>query len=274
MKKKERKKDWLYGGVLWLISLVVIYPLAMVLLTSLKEKREANALNIALPRQWMWENYAQVMQSGNIVRSFFNSVFISIITVMLVLMTASLLSYAIQRRNTRACRIIDRLLTFGIIAPFAAMPSMRLLQIIGIYGSLWGLIFTYSALYLPFSAMMITSYIKGIPRELDEAGVIDGAVGMSLFVRIMAPLLTPIAATVGVLVFMWSWNELQIPLYLLNSSRNYTLPLSVYDFYGAYSNSWNLVCADVILVSLPVILMYLVSQKYVISGMTAGAVKM
>lgn len=274
MKKKERKKDWLYGGVLWLISLVVIYPLAMVLLTSLKEKREANALNIALPRQWMWENYAQVMQSGNIVRSFFNSVFISIITVMLVLMTASLLSYAIQRRNTRACRIIDRLLTFGIIAPFAAMPSMRLLQIIGIYGSLWGLIFTYSALYLPFSAMMITSYIKGIPRELDEAGVIDGAVGMSLFVRIMAPLLTPIAATVGVLVFMWSWNELQIPLYLLNSARNYTLPLSVYNFYGAFSNSWNLVCADVILVSLPVILLYVFSQKYVISGRTAGAVKM
>lgn len=274
MKKKERKKDWLYGGVLWLISLVVIYPLAMVLLTSLKEKREANALNIALPRQWMWENYAQVMQSGNIVRSFFNSVFISIITVMLVLMTASLLSYAIQRRNTRACRIIDRLLTFGIIAPFAAMPSMRLLQIIGIYGSLWGLIFTYSALYLPFSAMMITSYIKRIPRELDEAGVIDGAVGMSLFVRIMAPLLTPIAATVGVLVFMWSWNELQIPLYLLNSARNYTLPLSVYNFYGAFSNSWNLVCADVILVSLPVILLYVFSQKYVISGMTAGAVKM
>ena len=121
---------------------------------------------------------------------------------------------------------------------------------------------------------MITSYIKGIPRELDEAGVIDGAVGMALFVRIMAPLLQPIAATVGVLVFMWSWNELQIPLYLLNSSRNYTLPLSVYDFYGAYSNSWNLVCADVILVSLPVILLYVFSQKYVISGMTAGAVKL
>lgn len=97
---------------------------------------------------------------------------------------------------------------------------------------------------------------------------------MALFVRIMAPLLQPIAATVGVLVFMWSWNELQIPLYLLNSSRNYTLPLSVYDFYGAYSNSWNLVCADVILVSLPVILLYVFSQKYVISGMTAGAVKL
>lgn len=170
MRKQERKRNWLYSGFLWLLSLLVIYPLAMVLLTSLKEKREANALNIALPRQWLWENYVQVLQSGRIMRSFFNSVFISAITVLLVLTTAALLSYAIERRNTRVCRIIDRFLTFGIIAPFAAMPSMRLLQTIGIYGSLWGLIFTYSALYLPFSTMMITSYIKGIPRELDEAG--------------------------------------------------------------------------------------------------------
>lgn len=174
MRKQERKRNWLYSGFLWLLSLLVIYPLAMVLLTSLKEKREANALNIALPRQWLWENYVQVLQSGRIMRSFFNSVFISAITVLLVLTTAALLSYAIERRNTRVCRIIDRFLTFGIIAPFAAMPSMRLLQTIGIYGSLWGLIFTYSALYLPFSTMMITSYIKGIPRELDEAGSSTG----------------------------------------------------------------------------------------------------
>ncbi|MDO4547604.1 MAG: carbohydrate ABC transporter permease [Clostridia bacterium] len=274
MNNNEKRKNLLYGGILWILSLLVLYPLAMVLLTSLKEKREANVVSIALPREWIWSNYAEVMQSGNVFRSFFNSVFISVIAVALVLATASLLSYAIQRRDTRACRIIDKCLTFGIIAPFAAMPSMKLLQLLGIYGSLWGLILTYAALYLPFSAMMIISYIKGIPRELDEAGVIDGATGMSLFIRIMVPLLKPIAATVGVLVFMWSWNELQIPLYLLNSSVNYTLPLSVYDFYGAYSNSWNLVCADVIIVSVPVMLMYLLSQKYVISGMTAGAVKM
>ena len=83
MRKQERKRNWPYSGFLWLLSLLVIYPLAMVLLTSLKEKREANALNIALPRQWLWENYVQVLQSGRIMRSFFNSVFISAITVLL-----------------------------------------------------------------------------------------------------------------------------------------------------------------------------------------------
>ena len=93
MRKQERKRNWPYSGFLWLLSLLVIYPLAMVLLTSLKEKREANALNIALPRQWLWENYVQVLQSGRIMRSFFNSVFISAITVLLVLTTAALLAF-------------------------------------------------------------------------------------------------------------------------------------------------------------------------------------
>ncbi len=273
MRTEEKRKNFWFSILLWVLSLLVLYPLAMVLLTSFKSKREAINLNVALPREWLFSNYATVLESGNVVRSFFNSVFISVLTVAIVLVTASILSYAVERRDTKFCRFIRKVLTFGIIAPFAAMPSMKLLQILGIYGSLSGLVLVYSALYLPFSAMMITSYISGIPKSLDEAGVLDGAVGMSLFVRIIVPLLTPIAATVGVLIFMWSWNELQIPLYLLNSSVKYTLPMSVYDFYGAFSKDWSLVTADMIIVSVPVILIYVVSQKYVIAGMTAGAVK-
>ena len=272
--KADKRSNILYAAILWLLSILVIYPLLMVLMTSFKEKREASGLSVALPREWLWSNYTEVLESGDVFRNLFNSVFVSMITVIIVLATASMLSYAIVRRDTKFCRVIDKLLTFGIIAPFAAMPTMELLGALGIYGSLWGLIFVYSALYLPFSAMMITSYIKGLPKELDEAAVIDGASGMSLFLKITVPLLKPIAATVAVLVFMWSWNELQIPLYLLSSSKQYTLPLSVYNFYNAFSTSWNLVCADVIVVSIPVILMYIFAQKYVISGMTAGAVKM
>ena len=108
---------------------------------------------------------------------------------------------------------------------------------------------------------------------LDEAAVMDGAVGGRLFCTVILPLLKPVLATTGVLNFMWVWNELQIPMYLLNSSSKWTLPLSVYNFYGQFSRSWNLVCADVVLVSLPVILVYIFAQKWVIAGMTAGAVK-
>lgn len=274
MKVARKKLDIIFSIILWIGSIFVIYPLLMVVMTSFKEKREANRLSITLPREWLFENYSEVFQKGNVLQGLFNSVFVSVVVVGIVLVTASMLSYAIVRRDTKACRMIDKLLTFGIIAPFAAMPTMTLLQAVGVYGSLWGLVFVYSALYLPFSAMMITSYIKGIPKDLDEAAAIDGATGLTLFLKITVPLLKPIASTVMVLVFMWSWNELQIPLYLLNSSAQYTLPLTVYSFYGAYSTSWNLVCADVIVVSIPVVLLYIFAQKYVISGMTAGAVKM
>lgn len=271
--RENTKKNFAFGTILWLCSLSILYPLAMVFMTSFKEKREASSVTIGLPRVWQASNYAEVMDKGNVVQSFGNSIFVSLITVAIVIVTASLLSYAIVRRNTRFCRVVDKMMTFGIIAPFAAMPTMQLLQGIGVYGSLWGLILVYSALYLPFSYMMISSYIKSLPRELDEAAVIDGATGMSLFIRVIAPLLKPIVATVAILVFMWSWNELQIPMYLLNSSAQYTLPMSVFNFYGAFSKSWNLVCADIIVVSIPVIVMYVFAQKYVVAGMTAGAVK-
>lgn len=274
MKDSNKKTNFLLGALLWLLSIIIIYPMLMVVMTSFKEKREAIRLNVAIPKAWHWDNYLTVIEKGDVLRGLWNSVFVSVITVLIVLATASLLSYAIVRRDTKFCRMIDKMLTFGIIAPFAAMPTMTLLRMLGLYGGKWALIFVYSALYLPFSAMMITSYIKGLPKDLDEAAVIDGAQGMALFIKIIVPLLRPIAATVMILVFMWSWNELQIPMYLLNSSSNYTLPMSVYSFYGAFSKSWNLVCADMIVVSLPVILLYTFAQKYVVSGMTAGAVKM
>ena len=274
MKNSEKKINILLTILLWVLGITIIYPLLMVVVTAFKEKREAHTLNVTMPREWMWENFPAVLEQGDVFRSLFNSVFVSVITVMIVLVTASMLSYAIVRRDTPVCRMIDKLLTFGIIAPFAAMPTMQLLQALGVYGSLWSLILVYSALYLPFSSMMITAYIKGIPKDLDEAAVIDGAAGMTLFVKIIVPLLKPIASTVMILIFMWSWNELQIPMYLLNSSAQYTLPMSVYSFYGAFSTSWNLVCSDVIIVSLPVIILYVFAQKYVIAGMTAGAVKM
>ena len=171
------------------------------------------------------------------------------------------------------CNISYKVITLGIIAPFAALPTIQLLQQLGMYGSRIGLCMVYASLYMPFTTMMFCGFIKGIPRELDEAAVMDGAVAGRLFLKVILPLLKPVLATTGVLNFMWVWNELQIPLYLLNSSSKWTLPLSVYNFYGQFSRSWNLVCADVVLVSLPVILVYIFAQKWVIAGMTAGAVK-
>ena len=244
----------------------------MVLLTSFKNKGEAAYMNISLPSEWHPENYITVLEK-DFMRSLGNSVFITFISVALIVSLSAFLSFIIVRRDTKGCRIGYKIITLGIIAPFAALPTIQLMQKMGIYGSRIGLCLVYSSLYMPFTTMMFSGFIKGIPKELDEAAVMDGAVGGRLFCTVIMPLLKPVLATTGVLNFMWVWNELQIPMYLLNSSSKWTLPLSVYNFYGQFSRSWNLVCADVVLVSLPVILVYIFAQKWVIAGMTAGAVK-
>lgn len=272
MNKKIKTTNRILEIILWIFSIVTIYPMLLVLITSFKTKGEASYLSIGLPREWMFENYVTVLEK-DFVQSLLNSIFISFLSVALIVALAAFLSFIIVRRDTRGCRIAYRIVTLGIIAPFAALPTIQLLQQMNIYGTRTSLCFVYASLYLPFTTMMFSGFIKGIPRELDEAAVMDGAVGGRLFVKVVVPLLKPVLATTGVLNFMWVWNELQIPLYLLNSSSKWTLPLSVYNFYGQFSRSWNLVCADVVLVSLPVIVVYAIAQKWIIAGMTAGAVK-
>jgi raffinose/stachyose/melibiose transport system permease protein len=272
MNKRVRLINLVLEIMLWICSITTIYPLLMVFLTAFKTRRESSYLNIMLPGIWQFSNFMEVAKY-NFLGAFGNSVFVTGISVILTLLLSSVFSFVLTRRNTGGCRFIYRFLTFGIIAPFAAMPTIQLLRILNLYGSRIGLCFCYAALYMPFTVMIFTGFIKGIPRELDEAAVIDGIRGYRIFWMIIFPLLKPVVATTGVLNFMWVWNELQIPMYLLNSSSKWTLPLSVFNFYGQFSRNWNLVCADIVMVSIPVILVYIFAQKYIINGMIAGAVK-
>ena len=240
MNKKKTRINLILEIILWLVSIVTIYPMLMVLLTSFKNKGEAAYMNISLPSEWHPENYITVLEK-DFMRSLGNSVFITFISVALIVSLSAFLSFIIVRRDTKGCRIGYKIITLGIIAPFAALPTIQLMQKMGIYGSRIGLCLVYSSLYMPFTTMMFSGFIKGIPKELDEAAVMDGAVGGRLFCTVIMPLLKPVLATTGVLNFMWVWNELQIPMYLLNSSSKWTLPLSVYNFYGQFSRSWNLV---------------------------------
>lgn len=272
MKNKEKRINRILEVILWLFSIVTIYPILMVVITSFKTKGEASYLSITLPHQWMLDNYSTVIEK-NFLQALGNSVYITFLSVFLITFLAAFMSYIIARRDTKACRITYKIMTLGIIAPFTALPTIQLLQKLGLYGSRTGLCFVYAALFMPFSVMVLTSSIREIPKEMDEAAVISGAQGGGLFMRIILPLLKPALATTGILNFMWVWNELQVPMYLLNSSTKWTLPLTAYNFYGQFSRSWNLVCADVVLVSLPVVILYIFAQKWVIAGMTAGAVK-
>lgn len=259
--------------ILWALSLTILYPLAMVVITSFKSYGEAGSLNIGLPKKLLFENYMTVFIDGKIFRSFLNSSLITVCSAGLIIVLTSIFAFILTRNRSKTNKRIYNFLVLGIIAPFAALPTIQMLKMLHIYGSYVSIILVYTALYIPFSTMLFSGFIKTIPKELDEAGIIDGCQGASLFYRIIFPLLLPTTVTVAVLNFMWVWNDFQYPIYLLNSSSKWTLPLSVYNFFGKYNRSWHLVCADMVMVSLPVVIIYLFAQKYIISGMTAGAVK-
>jgi raffinose/stachyose/melibiose transport system permease protein len=271
--KKKKKNNIILEISMWLLGIVIMYPLAMVLITSLKSASESGELNINLPRKLMFGNYQTVFVDGKLLSSFINSTIITLGSVTLIIFLSSTLAYIIMRNLTKLNRIINKFLLFGIILPFAPLPTIRILQTFHIYGSYLSIILVYTALFIPFSTMLFSSFIQTVPREVDEAAVIDGCTGLSLFFRIVFPLLKPVTVTVGVLNFMWVWNDFQYTIYLINTSAKWTLPLSVFNFFGKYNRSWHLVCADMVMISLPVILIYLLAQKQIMSGMTAGSVK-
>ncbi|MGN1142795.1 MAG: carbohydrate ABC transporter permease [Oliverpabstia sp.] len=273
MKKKTKRTNLIFAIILWLCGLVVIIPLAMVLVTSFKTYGEANFLSLSLPEEPIVDNYIQVWEEGKIFRSFLNSVLISSVSVVLVTMLSAMLAYILMRRPTGFNNLVHKIMTFGIIAPFAALPTIQVLKGIHLYGTYASLMFVYAALYMPFSTILFSSFMSTVPTEIDEAAVIDGCSGWKLFLKVVFPLLKPVTVTVAMLNFMWVWNDFQYPMYLLNTSKKWTLPLSVYSFFGQYNRSWHLVCADMVLVSIPVVLIYIFAQKYIVSGMTAGAVK-
>ena len=164
-------------------------------------------------------------------------------------------------------------LVLGITLPINYVALTKVLQFLHLNNTAIGIILLYTAMQLPFMTFLIHGFVAKVPVELDEAAVIDGCGPIQLFSLIAFPMLKPAIATATVLTFLNTWNEFVSPLYFLNRSEQWPMTLSVYNFFGMYFKDWNLVCADILLTSLPVLVVYLVGQKYIVSGMTAGAVK-
>lgn len=272
---RTRKKIYLFGTAIfmWLYSLIIIIPLLMVLLNSLKSSGEADTLSLALPRKFMFENYLVVLVNGRFMMSLFNSTVITVASMILTLVLSAMGAYVISRRKSNLNNFFRNIFLIGLIIPLQMVPLIRVLQFFHLMNSFQGITIVYTAAGIPFTVFLVYGFFSSIPRDMDEAAIIDGVGPLSLFFRIIFPLLKPVMVTAGVLVFVGNWNNFQLPLYILTSSRKWPLPLSVFDFYGRYSSDWNLVCAHITLTTLPIVIIYLIGQKYIISGMTAGAVK-
>lgn len=256
------------------ISLYIV-PFLFVVLNSFKDKRAASQMKMSWPETFHPENYIEVTQTpgSDLFQAFQNSFIITIMAVVLTIFLCSTIAFYIQRRHGRGTRIINGLLMIGLMVPVAVMPTIWVLNALNLYRLKIGLVLVQVAVGIPFSMMLYRSYVATVPKEIDEAAIIDGCGTWRLFFSIIFPILKPVTATVIILTSINVFNDFANALYFLPGAKNATVQLTLYNFMGAYSNKWNLLFADIVIVCIPMVILFLFFNKQIVAGMTGGAVK-
>ncbi len=271
--KKGKISSIIWTILMFLVSLIIIIPISVMILGSFKNPTEAQLFSLTLPSEWHLDNYSYVIQKGGIGLAFINSMIITIMVTSFVIISGSLCAFVISRKKSKYTSFLYNLFLLGMVSPIQIVTTFGVLKALNLMGTFAGVICVEAALQLPWTIFTLTGFIRNVPKDLDEAAYIDGAKPIIMFSKIIMPLMKPILFTALVTTAMAAWNEFMIPMYFFNSSSKWTMPLTVYNFFGQYASNWNYVFADLVLTALPITILYLLCQKYIISGQTAGAVK-
>lgn len=268
----------LYTGIvsLALASVIFILPFVFIFLTAAKTRQDASRLIFSLPTEWqLWENFLQVLQTRNylLLLAYFNSTVITVFAVTLLVLFGAMVGYVLQRRPSRWNNVIYGLVLAGLMIPPAVVPTIWVLQSIGLFKTITGMIFIQVAYGLAFSVLLFRSFIATIPRDLDEAALIDGATPLQIFFRVILPLLKPVTVTVIVVQSISIFNDFTNPLYYLPGRENVTVQLTLYNFQGQFQTQFNLLFMNILLVTIPPLIVYIFFNRQIVAGMTAGAVK-
>jgi raffinose/stachyose/melibiose transport system permease protein len=253
--------------------LIMVIPFYLIVTNSLKTKAEASSMSAALPTALHLENFSTVIEAGKLATSFFNSMLYASCSTIIGTLFAAMAAFVLSRNRSRFNRFLYFFIIMGIALPANYFTLTKVMQITGLINTRIGVILLLAAGQIPFAVFLIYGFLATIPRELDEAAIMDGCGSLQLFFQIIIPLLMPVLVTAAVLSFLGAWSNFILPLYYLNKTANWPMTLSVYNFFGQYQANWNLVSADILMTVLPVILVYLLAQRYILSGITAGAVK-
>ncbi len=259
--------------ILW--SMLVIFPLWVMVINSFKDRLSIYENAFWLPRNWNFSNYAMVFQDGDFLNYFKNSFIVVVLSIILVLLFGALASYAFANWRSKISRGLFLFMIAGMMLPIK-IASIKLLEMVrglGLLNTIWSLVPIYVAMGIPISIFVLTEFIRQIPGELTEAGIIDGAGRFRIFTMIIVPLLRPALATVGIYNLVPFWNDLWFPLIFINEEKSKTLLLGVTRLFGQYQTDWSKVLAVLTLSAIPVIVLYLSMSRQFIRGLTAGAVK-
>jgi raffinose/stachyose/melibiose transport system permease protein len=267
---------WLDVLSLIIISIVFIVPFIFIILTASKTRPEAALFQFSWPSEFqLIENLREVMAFGDyrMFLALWNSTILTVGSVTLIVLISALVAFVMQRRADRTASVVSSVMLAGLIIPPAVVPTIFLLQWLGIYKTLFGMIMIEVAFTLPFAILILRAFMGTIPREIDEAAIMDGASPLRVFFSIILPLLRPAIITVIVVSSVGIYNDFVGPLYFLPGSENVTAQLTLYSFISQFSSKWNLLFADVIVVTIPPLIMFIFFQRQLVSGLTAGSVK-
>jgi raffinose/stachyose/melibiose transport system permease protein len=263
---------WIVLGVL---AVYFLFPIYMALINSFKTQAEIYKSVLKLPSSPNFNNYTNAFTKANLLRSGLNTVIVTVTGIVLIVGCSSLAGYKLSRTRGRLSGLIFLLFVASMLVPFQTImvTLTKMARDLGLQGSPVGLGIVCAGLGVNMAVFLYHGFVKGIPRELDESASIDGAGEWRAYFTVIFPLLLPITFTIIVLNLLWLWNDFLLPVLLLNDYRAYTLVLSINMFFGKYSRDWPLILASLVISSLPIIVIFAIFQRWIIQGITEGAVK-
>ncbi|MBM7832860.1 raffinose/stachyose/melibiose transport system permease protein [Agromyces cerinus] len=260
---------------LWLYAAISIAPLLLMVSNSLRTTQDMATKPLGLPLPPDFTSYQKAWITASFDTYFFNSIFVTVASVLLSTVVSLLAAYAFARTKSKLFTALEGLFLSGLMLPvyLAILPLFFLLDAAGMISNLWGLILVYGALGIPFSTFVLSSFFRQLPIELDEAARLDGAGPFQTFWRVHLPLVKPAIATVVVFRFVPVWNDFFYPLILIRDQDSYTLPVGITRFFGEYQTDWATLFAGLTLATIPLVVLFLLATKQIVSGLTAGMSK-
>ena len=263
------------------LGLLFIFPLYIMIINSLKDRAGLYMSPIAFPDKFLFDNYGKAASRMNLSTSLLNSVLITGFSVFFIVLFSSMCAWMIARRNDRKSRIIYYSFVLTMLIPFQTlmMPLVQMMkwfkQALGIpvLNTYYGMVFMYIGFGMSLAVFLFHGFIKSIPIALEEAAMLDGASIKDTFFKIVFPMLKPTTMTVIILDIIWIWNDYLLPSLVLTSKAKRTIPLSTSSFFGVFTIQWNEAMAGLTMAIIPVIIFYFCAQKYIVKGISAGAVK-
>lgn len=275
-KKRKYRPLWIELIGLFLTVAIFLLPFYFLIVNAAKNSEESFKLSLSPPKDWdLLKNFKYVIMDNDweILRATKNSFIMTIFSVFFLVIIAGMTGFILHRKRDRISKVASVLILTALVVPPAIVPTIWVLQRLGIYKTMHGMIMIQVAYGLAFAVLIFRNFIGTIPKEIDEAAIIDGCTGWNLYFRIIFPLLRPVTIAVGIIATAAIFNDFTNPLYYLPGNENITLQQTLFNYISRYLTSYNYLFADILYITLFPLLAFILFNKKIVSGMTAGAIK-